>query len=192
LHNYFGFSEGLMLLYGYPEKVRQLETVLEQKLQHLVEELAVSRFSVYFCPDNLDSSFISPQMFDEHLADSYSHTAEAVHSHGFLTVHAGGPIRLLLKALKGCGVDCVEGIAGPPQSDASLAEARTAAGKDLCLWGGIPQDYLLATHSYDEFTKAVQQASAEAREDPSVILGVADRVPVDAEIDRIREIPRIA
>jgi hypothetical protein len=189
LHNYFGFTDGLMLLYAHPEKVQQLEAILEEKLRKLLIELAALNLPVYLCPDNLDGSFISPGVFAEHLAASYSHSAETVHPQGLLMVHLGGPIRQLLKPLNECGVDCAEGIAGPPQSDASLAEARAAAGKGLCLWGGIPQDYLLSNHSEEEFKEAVQRAAAEAREDPAIILGIADRVPVDAQIERIKEIP---
>jgi hypothetical protein len=128
-------------------------------------------------------------VFEEHLAASYTHSAEAVHPRGLLMAHVGGPIRQLLPLLNDCGVDCVEGIAGPPQSDASLAEARTASGKGLCLWGGIPQDYLLATHSEKEFKEVLHRTAAEAEEDPAMILGIADRVPVEAQIERIKEIP---
>ena len=42
-----------------------------------------------------------------------------------------------LPLLAEAGVDGVEGIAGPPQSDITLAEARQLAGPGITLWGGI-------------------------------------------------------
>jgi hypothetical protein len=180
-----------MLLYEHPDKVKQLEEILEEKLQNLVRELAALDMPVFFWPDNLDGSFISPGVFEEHLASSYSQTAKLIQPGGLLMVHVGGPVRQLLGALNACGLDCVEGIAGPPQSDASLAEARAAAGPGLCLWGGIPQDFLLSAHKEEDYNQAVRLAIEEAQKDRSVILGIADRVPVDAQIHRIEELAKI-
>ena len=70
----------------------------------------------------------------------------------------GGYIRRLLAPLAGAGVDAVQGISGPPQSDATLAEARAIAGPDLWLWGGIPQDALLADFPESDFEVVVRQA----------------------------------
>jgi hypothetical protein len=89
-------------------------------------------------------------------------------------------------------VDAVEGIAPAPQSDATLAEARTVAGPALTLWGGIPQDYLIAERTTEEFERAVAEAVAQAAGDPRMILGVADRVPVDADLGRLQALVGLA
>ena len=85
--------------------------------------------------------------------------------------------------------DGVEGISGPPQSDASLAEARRLAGPNFTLWGGIPQDALLPDFDYGQFKAVVGQAVREATDDGRAIIGVADRVPVHADIDRLKALP---
>jgi hypothetical protein len=89
------------------------------------------------------------------------------------------------------GVDGVEGICGPPQGDVTLAGAREIAGPALTLWGGIPQDFVHDTHDREEFEAAVQGAAQEARGDSRMILGVADRVPVDADLNRLEAIPSL-
>jgi hypothetical protein len=89
------------------------------------------------------------------------------------------------------GVDGVEGVAGPPQGDISLAQARQLAGPGLVLWGGIPQDFLLEARDRGEFEAAVAGAVQEARGDNRMILGVADKVPVDAELGRLEAIPSL-
>jgi hypothetical protein len=145
--------------------------------------------AVVFSPDNLDGQFVSPRTFDRHLADSYRRTAEVLHAAGKqLMVHVGGPIRYLLASLAAAGVDGIEGIAGPPQSNATLAEAREVGGPGLTLWGGIPQDFLLNTYDPTAFEASVRQAAHEAQGDGRMILGVADRVPVNAELDRLKSI----
>ena len=192
LYDLVGLSEGPILLSEDPPAARELIDILETKLQAFVAQIALLSGSVVFSPDNLDAQFISPMVFQEFLAESYSRTAEVLHQHGkYLLVHAGGPIRPLLAPLAAAGVDGVEGIAGPPQGDVSLARAREEAGAEMTLWGGIPQDFLLAARAPEEFEEAVQQAVREAAGDSRLLLGVADRVPVDSELSRLEAIPSL-
>lgn len=101
-----------------------------------------------------------------------------------LGVHDGGP-------LAAAGVDGVQGVAGPPQGNTTLAEARRLAGPGLNLWGGIAQDYLLDVHGEEALEAAVRQAAAEATGDGRILLGVADRVPPAADLERVRAIARL-
>ncbi|MFH1566388.1 MAG: uroporphyrinogen decarboxylase family protein [Gemmatimonadota bacterium] len=187
LYDLVGLTEGpMMLMMGYPE-VAEIIQILEEKLAAFAPELARLTADVVYSPDNLDRQFLAPALFDEYMADSYRRTVEALGSRP-LVVHAGGPVRQLLAPLAACGVAAVEGVCGPPQSDAGLTQAREAAGPGLTLWGGIPQDALLATHDRAAFEAAVAAAAAEARGDGRMVLGVADRVPADAEIERLEAI----
>jgi hypothetical protein len=146
-----------------------------------------------FSPDNLDGQFISPRFFDQHLAPSYSRSTGMLHDHGKgLLVHVGGPIRSLLAPLAQSGVDGLEGICGPPQSDATLLEARELVGDDLVLWGGLPQGYLQEAYDIGTFEAAVGNVVRQAVEDERLIVGVADRVPVDADIERLLALPSLA
>jgi hypothetical protein len=188
LHEFLGWSEGL--LYLRDPAVDEILCVLDDKLQGLASEVARSPGDMVLSPDNLDGQFVSPRAYQTYLADSYRATAELLHQYDKrLVVHVGGPIKRLLAPLVEAGVDGLEGICGPPQGDLTLAQARKAAGTGTTLWGGIPQDALLATHEYAEFEDAVVQAVREAQEDGRTILGIADRVPVNAELSRLRAIP---
>jgi hypothetical protein len=188
LHEFLGWGDGLLLL-GTPI-AQEMMAVLEAKLQALVVEVARLPGDLVFSPDNLDGQFISRRMFEKRLLDSYKQTVDTLHAEGKrILVHAGGPIRHLLALLAEAGVDGIEGIAPPPQGNTSLAEARELAGPEMTLWGGIAQDYLPGTHEVEAFEAAVRQAVQEAKGDRRVILGVADRVPVNAELSRLAAIP---
>jgi hypothetical protein len=190
LYEFLGLSEGLMLL-GEPP-VQEIIGILDDKLQQLVEEIVHLPGELIFSPDGLDGQFISPRAYKRYLADSYRHTTDLVHQHNkHLIVHAGGPLKRLIQPLVDAGIDGIEGISGPPQSDTSLAEARELAGSGLTLWGGIPQDVLLPTHERDAFEAAVKQAAQEAQYDGRMIVGVADRIPVDAELVRLEAISEL-
>jgi hypothetical protein len=190
LHELLGWSEGFMLL--NEPAIQEIIAILETKLQQLVQEVAGLPGRVIFSPDNLDGQFISPTVFKTYLADSYRLTAGVLHQSGqYLLVHVGGPIRHLLAPLAEAGVDGVEGVAGPPQGDVSLAQAREIVGQRVTLWGGIPQDFLLDMHDRQEFEATVMQAVQEAQGDNRMILGVADRVPVDIDLSRLKAIPTL-
>ena len=88
-------------------------------------------------------------------------------------------------------VDGVEGVAGPPQSDITLAEAREACGPELTLWGGIPQDFLVTVRTEKEFKTAVHEATQQSKGDGRMILGIADRVSVDADFGRLEAVARL-
>jgi hypothetical protein len=190
LHEFLGWSDGLMLL--GETIIDEITGVLEEKLQQLVREIARFPGQIVLSPDNLDGQFIPPLAFEEYLAQSYRHTTKTLHqANKYLLVHVGGPIKHLLTLLAKTGIDGLEGIAGLPQNNASLTEARELTGPAMTLWGGIPQDYLLDTHDHREFGIATQQAILEIADDPRMLLGIADRVPVDADIDRLQLIPQL-
>jgi hypothetical protein len=190
LHRFLGWSEGLLFLRD--PAIQEINDVLEAKLQRLVREVAELPGELVLSPDNLDGQFISPRAFQKYLAGSYHLTCATLHQGGKrLVVHIGGPIGHLLAPLAEAGVDGFEGIAGPPQSDVSLTQARELVGPGLTLWGGIPQDFLLATHEEDKFKAAVTRAVQQAGDDGRMILGVADRVPVDAQLSRLEAIPTL-
>jgi hypothetical protein len=192
LHTMVGWGYGLTLLQGEGKHlVARILASLEGAAARLAEELVQLPGDLLLAPDNLDGQYISPRAFNEYLAPSYTATVDLARRCGRrLVVHLGGPGRRLIPLLAQSGVDSIEGIAGPPQSDADLAEAREVAGPGITLWGGIPQDLLVAEHDEAEFEAAVRQAVAHARADASgrSIVGVADRVPVGAELNRLRRL----
>lgn len=193
LHAFLGWSEGLMLFAGDGRPaLLEIMAILEQKTQALTEQVAALPGDLLLAPDNLDGQYISPRVFRDHFAASYRATAEAGRRHGKpLVVHVGGPVRRLLPLLAEAGVDGVEGIAGPPQSDAPLAEARQLAGPGITLWGGIPQDLLQDIHSQETFETGVAAARRQVEGDPRMILGVADRVSVDTDFARLEALSRM-
>ena len=190
LHVFVGWGEGLLLMQGEGKAhVADIVAGLERKLIALAAEIAALPGDVLLAADNLDGQYISPRGFKEFMASGYAATAAVGRAAGKpLVVHVGGPAKRLAPLLCQAGASGVEGVAGPPQSDATLAEAREAAGPDFTLWGGISQDMLISEHDDESFEAAAGVALAQADGDARVILGVADRVPPDAELSRLRRL----
>jgi hypothetical protein len=189
LGDLIGWTNGLIMLKNERSFFQSVIDILESKLEAFMEELVRLQGEVFYSPDNLDGQFLSPGIFQDYFSKSYRISAEILHAHNrCLVVHTGGPIRTLLGLLAGSGVDAVEGVSGPPQSDATLAEARKIAGQSITLWGGIPQNYVMNVFDGKKFEAEVRQAIEEAAGDKRMILGVADRVPVDADVGRLVKI----
>ena len=191
LHVFLGWSEGLMLLLGDdgPAIVETIQ-MLEEKVLACGRALAAALpDQLALSPDNLDGQFITPAVYREHMTSGYRQTAEALRASGTpLVVHCGSGVRRLLPLLAADGVSALEGISGPPQGDATLAEARALAGDAMALWGGIPQDLLLESTAEAEFEAGVIAAAREAQAAGPAILGVADYVPAAAVPARLRAI----
>ncbi|MHB1134108.1 MAG: hypothetical protein ACYC4L_17205 [Chloroflexota bacterium] len=185
-----GWSEGLLLLYGEAgTALLELLGPQEEQVDALVAAIARLPGDLALAPENLDGQFLAPSAFGQHLAPGLGRAAGLLAAAGKpLVVHGGGSLRRLLAPLAQTGARAVEGVAGPPQSDATLAEARALAGPELVLWGGIPQDLLLPAVAPADFESGVRAALADCRADPRAILGVADRVPEQASLDRLRRI----
>ena len=189
-----------MIAFDESERLGELSGILEDKYAVLLKELVQFPQIIFLSPDNLDGNFISPGIFEEQLSAGYTRTAELLHSWGkSFVVHIGGYSRSLLATLADCGVDCVEGVCGPPQGDASIPESRSLCGNKLTLWGGLAQDWLLPSSTEAEFRMAYDLALADIQADSRAVLGVAgkhaekravlgvaDRVPADAVIERLR------
>lgn len=187
LHDVLGWSDGLVLL-GEPEIQEMLE-LLEMKFSAIVEEIARLSGDVFVSMDNLDGQFISPRVFTRHFVEGYRTMAKLLDKP--LVVHVGGPVSRLLEPLSSVGVAGVEGVCGAPQGDTTLSQARELTGPDFALWGGIPQDILTDIHSEQVFEESVQQIVRDIQNDPRMILGVADRVPTTAELNRLEVLPSL-
>jgi hypothetical protein len=189
LHDFLGWGEGLLMLRDFEDQIDRLLSMLDKQMHLLVGKLVNLPAAVMLSPDNLDGQYISPDLFERYLKPSYRQTKTILNGTGkSLVVHVGGPMKRLLKPLADAGVDVVEGVSGPPQSDVPLEEARVLAGPDLTLWGGIPQDWLLEATTEEEFRAGVSKAIEEVLADGGMILGVADRVPIAAELDRLEQL----
>jgi hypothetical protein len=192
LHDFLGWGEGLLMLHDHQDEVDMLLGILDAKIQALVESLTNLPGTALLSPDNLDGQYISPDLFEKYLSQSYAESCRQANAAGkAFVVHVGGPMQHLLEPMASSGIDVIEGVSGPPQSDAPIPAARQRSGPELTLWGGIPQDWLLDTIPAEEFEVSVREVIGQVKADGNAILGVADRVPVAAQKDRLESLSSI-
>ena len=190
VYEFLGLSEGLMILWDAGDKIAEIIRLFGESYLAVAAETRGFPGSFVVLPDNLDSQFISPDSFHNHYLECYSSVAEICHeAQKKVIVHAGGPVGSLLADLGRSGLDGIEGIAGQPQGDTDLTSARQAVGAGMTLWGGIPQDLFLDTYEWGAFEKEVIGACRQVAGQTRMILGVADKVPPQASLDRLSAVP---
>ncbi|MBT3275298.1 MAG: hypothetical protein HN368_19240 [Spirochaetales bacterium] len=186
LQHFLGWSEGLMIAMMNEEVVSSLRIGLEDQFRDIVSRLGELPGDLLYCPDNLDGSFLSPTIFESEMMESYRGTVDSAGITGKgVVVHAGGMVKNLAGPLAETGIDVIEGVCGPPQSDLSIQAGDDLLGGAVTMWGGIPQDALLTSCDTAEFESVVMNAKKHAASSSRCVIGIADRVPIAAEIHRL-------
>lgn len=150
-------------------------------------ERSPARF-VYF-GENLSSDIISPTMFKTYVGPYYHKRASQLHSAGKLIyVHIDGTLRGLLPLLRETGVDCAQSLTPAPMGDLAVSDLRKKAGEDIVLWGGLPGALFSRTYPVDTLMGILHEILNNYSQDRRFIIGVADQVPPDGDIQRARMI----
>jgi hypothetical protein len=148
-------------------------------------EQAPARF-VYF-GENLSSDIINPKMFIEYVDPYYRRRSSQLHSKGKLIyVHIDGTLRGLLPLLRQTGVDCAQSLTPAPMGDLTVPELRKRAGEGIVLWGGLPGVLFSRNYPAEMLRKTLYEVLQNYMDDRQFIVGVADQVPPDGEIQRAR------
>jgi len=128
-------------------------------------------------------------MFKTHIGPYYRRRTSQLHSAGKLIyVHIDGTLRGLLPLLQETGVDCAQSLTPAPMGDLTVAELRRTAGEDIVLWGGLPGALFSRTYPAETLMGILDEILDSCSDDRRFIVGVADQVPPDGEIQRARMI----
>ena len=143
---------------------------------------------VYF-GENLSSDIISPTMFNTYVAPYYRRRTSQLHSAcKLIYVHIDGTLRGLLPLLRGTGVDCAQSLTPAPMGDLAVTQLRKIAGEGIVLWGGLPGALFSRVYPVETLMAILDEILNSYSDDRRFIVGVADQVPPDGEIQRARMI----
>jgi len=157
---------------------------MDDPIYEAIEE-APAEF-VYF-GENLSSDLISPTMFRTYHDPYYRKRVAQLHSAGKrIYVHIDGGLRGLLPLLGPTGVDCAESLTPAPFGDMAIADFRKKAGEGIILWGGLPGVLFSKAYPEEMLRRTLNEVIDNYSQDPRFIVGVADQVPPDGEIERVR------
>jgi len=199
LTEWTGVERGVYLLLDEPgltsailDEMERLEQPILEGLTQLAGQIAPDLLLVHFA-DNLTSEVYTP-FFASHMAARYERRLEQLHRAGIrCAVHLDGTLKGLLPKLAAVGIDAIEALTPQPVGDLSLEEVRrlvedaTPPGSRVILWGGLPGAMFAPPFTWEDMQRQVQHV-LQAWQGVPFILGTADQLPPDGDIDFVRRI----
>ena len=141
---------------------------------------------VYF-GENLSSELISPNLFKTYFDSYYKKRSSQLHAKGKLIfVHIDGSLRGLLPLLARTGVDSAQSLTPAPFGDVKIQDLRKISGEGIVLWGGLPGVLFSNKYPTEILKQTLEEVIENYLEDYRFVIGVADQVPPDGEIERVR------
>jgi hypothetical protein len=142
-------------------------------------------------PDNL-SSECTTGYYDNYMAAGHRRRIDRLHRAGVkCAVHLDGTVKGLLPKLERAGFDAIEALTPKPAGDLDVEEIRKLAASDtLILWGGVPGVMFAPPHDWAQMESHVHRL-IECWGNRPFIMGVADQVPPDGNIEFCRNIAAI-
>jgi hypothetical protein len=177
-------------LHDIPAQVERLLEAVDRQTVEILERLSGLVVPYVEFIDNLDGAMTNPRLFQKYLIPCYQRYAGILHRQGKqLGSHTDGNLKKLVQLLPGSGLDVCESFTPAPVTECTFEEAWEAWKNGPLIWGGIPSYFLEARLPEAEFRDRMERL-LELVQDRPIILGVADAVMSDNEVERVQWIAR--
>lgn len=192
LHELVAMDQFFYLYADEREAMHQLAGRMAPFLEAALDALVACEAEVVFWGANYDQDLTWPPFFEAEIAPWLKKVSERVHAAGkFLLTHTDGENKALFPFYPACGFDIAESVCPYPMTKCTLAEIRQGMGPKTTVWGGIPSVALLDDAMTDAaFEAYLDDLFGSLGAGDHLILGVADNVPPDANLERLEEIKR--
>ncbi len=177
------------LIADEPAAVEDTLATIEDATEPAFDAIAEGPAELLHWCDNLDSNTYT-SYFDRYMRDCYSRRLELLHAAGKSVVtHLDGFVRGLLPKLVEVGFDGVESITPGPVGDVEIEELRGLCGSDdTIIWGGIPGAMFAPPWTAGDMREHTIRLLDALAEGGKLIVGSADQVPPDGDIELCRVI----
>ncbi|MBN1912597.1 MAG: hypothetical protein JW818_22945 [Pirellulales bacterium] len=186
-----GVESATFLIVDYPERIEELFGMMEEQETPVLDAICRLAPPLVHFPDNLTSESLT-SFYDRHMAAGHRRRIERLRASGVrCAVHLDGTVKGLLPKLVRSGFDAIEALTPKPAGDLSCAQMRDLADNDrVILWGGVPGVMFAPPYTWPQMKAHVEQ-TLEAWRDRLFVLGVADQVPPDGDINFCRRIAEL-
>ena len=183
-----GMENLVYLLIDHPDIIRRILRAFEAQERPILEAICETAPVLLHFADNLTSEFYS-SFFDEYMAGPYRKRLEVLHSANVkCAVHLDGTVKGLLPKLAEVGFDAIEAITPMPAGDVRVEEIPKLVNNDnIILWGGVPGVMFCEPYTWPDVENHIHRL-VQSWSDQRFILGVADQVPANGDIEICRKI----
>ncbi|KYH39739.1 MAG: hypothetical protein AYL33_007450 [Candidatus Bathyarchaeota archaeon B63] len=187
-----GVSNTIRLMMKEPEELEETVQVMSEADDPIYEAICESPAPGVYFGENITSEVISPRIFKKYHTPYYRKRAKQLHAaKKFIYVHIDGALRGVLPLMEASGVDCAQSVTPAPVGDVPVEKLREMAGSRLILWGGLPGAYFSRLYPEGTLLSIARKVIEHHMEGHKFIMGVADQVPPDGDIARVRMITEL-
>ena len=187
-----GVVNTLRLMMREPEELEETIQVMAEADNPIYEEICESPAPGVYFGENITSEVITPSIFNKYHAPYYKKRAAQLHAaKKWIFVHIDGMMRGTLPLMGATGVDCAQSVTPAPVGDISVEKLREEAGPDIILWGGLPGVYFSPLYPEKALRDMALDVIQHHLEGHKFIMGVADQVPADGHIKRVKMVTNL-
>ena len=192
LHELVAMDQFFYLYADEPDAMHHLAERMTPFFEAALEAVVACEAEVVFWGANYDQDLTWPPFFQREITPWLQKVGARLHAAGkYLLTHTDGENKALLPLYSDCDFDVAESVCPAPMTQCTLAELRVGFGPETTVFGGIPSVALLDDAMADTaFETYLDQVFDALGNGDHLILGVADNVPPDANLDRLEAIKR--
>ncbi|MEM2168175.1 MAG: uroporphyrinogen decarboxylase family protein [Candidatus Bathyarchaeia archaeon] len=182
-----GVMNTLSLMMREREELEETIHVMSEADDPIYEAICESPAPGVYFGENITSEVVSPTIFRRYHMPYYKKRAHQLHNaKKYIYVHIDGMLRGVLPLLGESGVDCAQSVTPAPVGDIPVEKLREVAGPNIILWGGLPGVYFSCQYSEKILRQMAMDVIKHHLEGHKFIMGVADQVPPDGDIKRVK------
>ena len=191
VYEWAGVENAFYLLVDHTRKVESILALMEEQEEPVLQATCQLAPPLVHLADNLTSESLTT-VYDQYMAEPHRRRLERLHAVGTrCAVHLDGTVRGLLPKLAAVGFDAIEALTPEPAGDVAVEQMREIAANDrVVLWGGVPGVMFAPPYTWDDMAAHVQHV-LDCWGGTPFVLGVADQVPPDGDIDYCRRITEL-
>lgn len=141
--------------------------------------------------ENFDAN-ISTGYYDKYIAPVFRERSRIARKNGgLLGIHHDGKLMPLLSKHAANGIHLINGLTAAPSDELDICEMRKAIGDGVIMVDMVPQSVFMPGYNETDFENFIERAAAYYRDDPAVVFGIGDMLPVCSDIRRYIKMVRI-
>ncbi|MHB1347321.1 MAG: uroporphyrinogen decarboxylase family protein [Candidatus Humimicrobiaceae bacterium] len=185
--NYVGINNTINFMIDNKKLFEEVIKVLNYKSDEAAEITLNSPAEFLMIPENLSSEMVGKNLFEEYLRpfeEKWTKLIKKKNKYSF--IHMDGSLKGLLKEVSSIGFSVIEAMTPAPVGDLDVDQFKSYLNDNTILWGGLPGIFFTPMISEKEFKDFLKKVINIMITEPRYVLGIADQIPPDGLIDRIK------
>ena len=189
LTRWAGIENTLCIFMDNRDEFEEIIGRLKSSEDEVFEILKRSPARLIEFPENLSSEITGKTFFEKYSFDYYRKRINQLHDAGkYVSIHIDGTLKGCLPLLEKAGFDVAEAVTPAPVGDIEVENLRNTAGDKIILWGGLPGALFSPIYSESLFEEHLKNVLSTLSTDSRFVMGVADQVPPDGLISRVKKV----